>query len=125
MAGFPYDNRDTWGIIFIKLLKNLAGIADGSITINFTPGAGSAPTAAADAVIAVTGDAVLAIPGGSKGYLVADQDNGALMYAGDASVGNGASPRGWIMSPLGSTPILTGPVYVNGTAGDIAGVILV
>lgn len=126
-ADLEYRPGDNWGQIFRKILQNIAGIASGSFTVNFSPGAGTAPTTPANAAIAVTGTAVQAIAAGSKGYimnpLTANGDRS--IYVGGATVTNGGTNRGIELSPGGISPLLTGPVFINGTSPDVAGVTLV
>lgn len=125
MAVQDYNPRDNLWILVRKILQNLAGIADGSFPIPFTPGSGGPITTNSNVTIAVTGTAVLAIPANEKGYIVAAQGNAASLFVGDSTVTNGGAKRGIELSMLGFSPLLTGPVYVNGTAGDIAGVTIV
>lgn len=125
MATYGWTQGIGWGEIFKRILDNLYQMTTGAVSISFTPGAGSAPTAASNATIAVTGTAVQAIAAGSKGYILAAQGNTGSIFVGGATVTNGGANRGLELSPLGLSPLLTGPVFINGTAGDIGGVVTV
>lgn len=109
-----------------KILQALVGPngdGSGGILGAIGGGVGGGPVLTLpNAVISVTGTAVLAIPANARGMIVAAQGNAGSLFVGGSGVTNGGAARGIELSPLGFSPILRGPVYVNGTAGDIGGV---
>jgi len=124
-ADLEYRNSDNWGQIFRKILQNLYALVSGAITINVNTGGGGAPVSAPNTItIAVTGTAIEAIPANSAGYITAALGNGASIFVGDATVTNGGARRGLELTQAGTSPLLRGPVYINGTVGDIGGVLI-
>lgn len=120
-----FDSRDTLWNLVKKILQNLSGLLDGTYTINFSPSGGSAPSGTS--TVTMTGTAIEAIPAGSKGYVSAASDNnaGPSVFVGGADVTIAGVKRGIELTPAGISPLLTGPVYVIGTASDVVGVVLV
>lgn len=126
MAQPPKWNDNTHLLVY-KILEALVGpeTGSGSGGISGALGSGSAVTTGNTATIAVTGTAVLAIASGARGYILAASTNAGSIFVGGSDVTNAGAKRGLELAQLGMSPVLTGPVYINGTAADVAGVVLV